>query len=541
MLTDASTWDDDSDELTLVVSVPVKYTTVSIRVLPDGDAISFTGSDNSRWTSSYDADECLWTYTFVVAWADISSYMTVFEDSGSYYYTGTLELTATETFNHDIDTSRTITRTLEEELVFIIGIESTVDLSVDLNVLIDAAATFHVFDALTVLEHDGTSSTITIGYQSEVNYPWVLDPSTYSFVDYGDYGIPYINEGTLTENNRGAGCSVSGQYCVQDWSVTFPVSAVCDILGNWTITHTATYESESENFDFSAVVSLDSVCATSFTNIEVDATLMPYTDNTFATATNEFYVGDTAFFRLDVNGLQTINSISLTSVDVVNLGNTYTLTDSTVLSFAVLNTATTQVDFSFYVDPTKVKGDETATVRANVEIDYIDRRRELRREGGEDRIFVVEEPRRLLLYIDSQNNVKVEHVISVKNHRHCIKDSEEIPLHTIDQSPCENLPSKSHIRQCTISGWTTLVNECDNSEQTDNLTSESLNTETTSSDSMWELIFFCLLAFLVLTLVAVGARKYCFGRNSKIVSSGSSGLPTKEVMLDTNNANETRC
>merc|ERR1711990_1275135 len=107
------------------------------------------------------------------------------------------------------------------------------------------------------------------------------------------------DKGSLTERSR-SNCGVGndGQMCVQEFEVTFPVSDVCAILGNWTVRHYATYESEQKTFDFTAVVSLESVCATTITDIDGQATLTSYASNAFTTVQNTFQIGSTAYFKL---------------------------------------------------------------------------------------------------------------------------------------------------------------------------------------------------------------------------------------------------
>merc|ERR1719499_1140792 len=97
----------------------------------------------------------------------------------------------------------TYTRTVIEDLVWVVGVETEVELSVDVfDVSINDATTFQVFNRLSVLQHDGTSSQVTIEYVTEVNYPWVLDPSQHMFVNE-PYGIPYVDNGTLTQLSAG--------------------------------------------------------------------------------------------------------------------------------------------------------------------------------------------------------------------------------------------------------------------------------------------------------------------------------------------------
>ena len=120
--------------------------------------------------------------------------------------------------------------------------------------------------------------------------------------------IPYVDKGTLTELSRGSGCGVPDEYCVQEFRVEFEVTAVCDILGDWTVRHYAVYESESQEFDFSAVVSLDSTCGTTFYGAVTEATLTSYSDSTLTTGANSFEIGDTTYWRVVVSDeLQSIN------------------------------------------------------------------------------------------------------------------------------------------------------------------------------------------------------------------------------------------
>lgn len=532
------------------MELPAKYTTSEIAFEgASDDTLTYTnGETSSFWEHEYDDVTCMNTFTFTGSWSDVMNAASVTEDSGSYFYTGILQVTSTETFFHDIQTDQQFTRTIIEDLVWILGIESTVELTVDMvNVYVQNASTFHVFDRMAVLEHDGSSSSVTIEYQTEVNYPWILDPSQHNFVDESPYGIPYVDEGTLAEQDRGAGCGVAGSYCVQDWQVTFDVTAVCDILGNWTVRHYAIYEGETQEFDFTAVLSLDSVCATTFTNIETEATLTSYDSNTFTSAATEFFVGSETFFRLVVDDeLQTITSISLDGVEVTqtiehNGADSVSTTDAGAdLSLTNLNNPDAlTLDFSIYLDPSVIKGDETATVAATVAIDYVDRRY-LHVEDQKRRLLVVEEtPRRMLLYVDSENKVKVEHVIVVSGRAYCIKNEETgetSEINEIDQQVCESDADKSLTRKCTLDGWEVIVDQCSIPTQHETLTS-SLNKENESDGDLWEFIFFALVA-----VAAVGVALLVIRRvwRPSVVSTSGAMLPKEPIMLNTNTI-ETKC
>merc|ERR1712117_642058 len=128
-----------------------------------------------------------------------------------------------------------------------------------MDIFIENATTFHVFDFFSVMEfHEDTStSTVVVEYISEINYPWIIDTDHYEFISTA---IPFVDEGVLVELDRGDGCGVVDEYCVQKFQLTFDVNAVCNILGNWTVRHLAVYDDVTAEFDFTARLSLDSAC-----------------------------------------------------------------------------------------------------------------------------------------------------------------------------------------------------------------------------------------------------------------------------------------
>lgn len=547
-MTDASGWDDSSDEITIAVQVPRKYSVQAVDIKRDTEKrLGYAeGSTSDYWTHNFDAEGCMHTYTFTAKWSDISSFATVTEESSrrqlssTFFYTGTITVTATETFTHDIDTTATYTRTVMEDLVWVLGLETTVDLSVDFDVLINNSSTWQVFDRLSVLQHDGTKSSVTIEYTTEVNYPWIISDSQYDFIEQTN-GIPYVDKGTLTELSRGSGCGVFGQYCVQNFRVEFDVTAVCDILGDWTVRHYAVHDSESQEFDFSAVVSLDSSCGTTFTNAVTDATLTSYSDSGLTTEAGSFDIGDTAFFRVIVSdALQTINSISLTGASLTQniyhegAYSTDVRDGATELGLTTLGSSdptNRQIDFSLYMEPSLVKGGESATVQAQIAIDYLDRRRHLLADSdGQQFVFVQDIPRRMVLYVDTDNNLKVEHVISLRKHLYCIKSNgEQSEINDIDQKTCEGNPEKSLTRRCTEQGWQILVDQCgDILTQTDIMTSESLNKDSTNGS--WEIIFFTLLATFLMGITFL-CYKHFHGKPS-VVSKGGPMLSKRTHMDD---------
>jgi len=548
-MTEASSWDDSNDEITIAVQAPQKYTVTRVDMKGDsGQTLSFVpGQGNDNWSSSFDAEKCMTTLKFTAPWGDISSFAEVTLADQAFYYTGTVVITATETFNHDIDTDAIYTRTIVEDLVWVLGLETTVDLSVDINVLVRDAVTFQVFDRLSVLEHDGTTSTVTIEYQTEVNYPWILADDRWDFIEVNNAitqepaQIPYVDKGTLTELSRGNGCGVPDEYCVQEFRVVFDVTAVCDILGDWTVRHYAEYESDSQEFDFSAVVSLDSTCGTTFYGAVTEATLTSYSDSALTTGANSFDIGDTTYWRVIVSEeLQSINSISLMGAtltqNIYHQGQYVTeVRRNAELSLTQLPSSqpgNRQIDFSLYLEPTLVKGGESATVQAQIEIDYVDRRRHLFADSeGREFLFVQETPRRMVLYIDTDNNLKVEHVISLRNRQYCIKESgERSAINDIDQLPCARDPEKSLTRRCTEQGWEAIVDQCgDLLAQTENLTSESLNKDS-SNGYTWEIIFFSLLATLLIG-IAFLCYKHFYGKPS-VVTKGGAMLPKRTYLDD---------
>lgn len=543
-MTDASNWDDTNDEITIVVELPRKYTVTGIDIKRDtGSTLSFVDKSSAYWSKSFDAEGCMRAYTFVAPWDDISAFAVVTEEDSAFYYTGAVKVTATETFFHDVDTSASYTRTVTEDLVWVLGLETTVDLSVDIGVLIHDASTFQVFDRLSVLRHDGSTSTVTVEYQTEVNYPWVLAADQWDFVPEIN-GIPYFNKGQLTELERGVGCGVFGEFCVQSFRVEFEVTAVCDILGDWTVRHYAVHESEQQEFDFSAVVSLDSTCGTTFYGAVTEATLASYADSGLTTAQNSFSIGDTTYWRVIVSDvLQNINSISLTGASLTQVvyheGEYFTdvRDGASQLTFTVLGSsdpANRQIDFSLYLEPALVKGGEDARVEAQIEIDYIDRRRHLLADSnGRQFFFFQDTPRRMVLYVDTDNNMKVQHVIRLMGHQSCIKDEstgEQSGINDIDQKPCQGNPEKSLTRRCTEQGWEAIVDQCgDILAQTENMTSESLNKDSTNGFT-WEIIFFFLLATLLIGIVFLCYKH--FDGKPTVVSTGGPMLPKRTHMDD---------
>jgi len=543
-MTDASNWNDESDQITIAVQLPRKYTVTHIDMKRDtGSTLSLVaGEESTYWSSSF--DDCMHTFVFTSSWDDIAPFAVVTDENDSaFYYTGTVQITATETFQHDIETTATYTRTIIEDLVWILGLETTVDLSVDFDVLINDASTFQVFDRLSVLQHDGSTSSVTIEYQTEVNYPWVIKADQWDFIEE-ENGIPYVDKGTLTELEQGAGCGVYGEYCVQTFRVEFEVTAVCDILGDWTVRHYAAYESETQEFDFSAVVSLDSTCGTTFYGAVTEATLTSYADSDLTTGQNSFNIGDTTYWRVIVS--DTLQSITSIAVSGVTLEQTIFhdgefLTDvrdgATQLSLTQLDSsdpANRQIDFSLTLEPNLVKGGEDAKVQAQIEIDYIDRRRSLFADSnGKEFLFVQDTPRRMVLYVDTDNKLKVDHVISLRNNQYCIKDEstgEKSEINDIDQQPCEGNPGKSLTRRCTEQGWEAIVDQCgDLLAQTELLTSESLNKDS-SNGASWEIIFFALLAILLIG-IGILCYQHLSGKPS-VVSSGGPMLPKRTHIDD---------
>lgn len=549
-----SSWDDDNDQFSFSVHLPMKYTANSIVFEGASNTAnnydSVTNTDD--WTYAYRGDECLHVFDITVDFDDIKDSAIVTLNDGKYYYTGSLKVTSSETFNHDIDPTQVFTRQVVQDLVWILQIEDSVELTVDVvDIYINNATAFHVFTKYSVLEHDGTSSDVTIRYQTEVNYPWVLDSTDYDFVDESPYGIPYTSKGVLTENSKtNCGTGFDGQMCVQEFEVTFPVSDVCAILGNWTVKHYAVYESETQEFDFTAVVSLESVCATTITDIDGQATLDSYESEAFTTPTDLFQIGTTAYFKLVVDDtIQTVNSIVLESVEVENMDNTYTCTTANgVLNFVEISVSTNECTFSLDIEVDKVKGDETAAVRANVVIDYVDRRqrRYLTIDLGDARRALIdqESDKRLLMYVDKDNKVEVEQVIFIteaEDHKddHCFEDGVEYKNHAIYESKCPQDTTLKFIKQCTEGVWGSVLNQC-SSFQSEKLTSESLNTESNSVE--WEIIFFSLLGVTILGVFLYGTMKMC---QTKVMKQGDSLTPkktntsTKPVLL--NIQHETHC
>ena len=53
-----------------------------------------------------------------------------------------------------------------------------------MDVFIENATTFHVFDFFSVMEYNEqtSTSTVVVEYISEINYPWIIDTDTYEFV-----------------------------------------------------------------------------------------------------------------------------------------------------------------------------------------------------------------------------------------------------------------------------------------------------------------------------------------------------------------------
>jgi len=525
-LTSASTWDDTADELTLVVELPYKYNLQQIAFEdPSGTSSTLSydsGTQTDTWTYEYQTERCMHVFNTTIGWDDVVGYTSVTSESDrrrlqdvTYFYTGVVRVTATETFNHDVLTTQTYTRTVVEDLVFVLGIENTVSLSVDFDVSINNASTYQVFDRLSVLEHDGSDSGVTIEYVTEVNYPWILNPTSYDFVNETD-GIPYIAEtSNLTELERGADCGVSGETCVQVWRMQFDVNAVCDVLGRWTVRHYATYESESQSFDFSAIVSLDSSCAETFTNVVTQATLTSYTAEDLATAADTFSVGDTVYFRVIVDEeLRSISNITMESVSLIqNIGGVQETRNQTALNYNYLSSSAPEnrhIDFSLDLVTDLVKMGEDAIIRATVTVDYEDRRQLLTVGSNGNQFYLVESvPRRAILYVDMDNNIKVNHVITIKQHvAECIKDGvtgETSKINEIYQFPCEGQPEKSHTQRCTESGWETIFNACAPLLE-ESQTSESLNTESQSDGDKWEIIFFVLLSILLIGSACLAYR-----------------------------------
>merc|ERR1712007_302960 len=150
--------------------------------------------------------------------------------------------------------------------------------------------------------------------------------------------------------------------------------------------------------------------------------------------------------------------------------------------------------------------------------------------------------KRLLMYVDKDNKVEVEHIIMItetvhQDHQPCRGDDGIMYDHnTIHEVACHEGSTSTLIKQCKEGVWKPVLNRCGIIE-TENLTSESLNTESNSIN--WETIFFILLGVTILCLLFCGARKMF---HTKVTKRGESLTPqktTKPVLL--NIQHETTC
>jgi len=336
--------------------------------------------------------------------------------------------------------------------------------------------------------------------------------------------------------------------------VTFEVDAVCNVLGNWTVRHYAIYGNEIQSFDFNARVSLDSLCATTLTSLDMDTSLVSYDSNTFDVEESNFFLGSTAYFLLEIAALQEVIGLTLDSVAIEQYEDTnpnqisHTLTLGSVddFQFTVLYEGSENITFSFYLPIDQVKGGESAVVSATVSIDYLDRRRQLVvGESGHTEFRIVEsvERRFLTVYLDKDNKFDVAHVISLKSV--CIKpetNTRHENYYTYETT-CDQEETNALVLMCEDGQWNVLHSECgetaviEQAEESLVTSSESLNT--TESNSRWEIIFFILVAVTVSVAVLFAVKKFCYSKDRRIVTQGRlSPVSKPEVMLD---IQETTC